>query len=401
MKTKLNIDQLHAPHPSPPAGPASRGARRSKPLALLAWAGALFAGAISDVTAANILDNDPEHGFKPTITISNHTSESVVIDRSGPSPVFGTKANPEKISATVYANLAGFRFTEIAEDMPVSLRVGGFAFAATLGEDASRPKNRDGSLRPFDPKKATAVYLLRAELPPLKPGGAPRLRTVGSVKLAWNLYRLAARLVLSDVAAAEADGILVPDEASFPEGSATLAFSCEKIPVEITFGSAAGSRIAYGRGRLTTSVRKLGTARERNLTNVSLHSMAMVGEADIVAPKLAARIPTIDEAPFGVISFNGTVTDLAARPLSGEIDPVTIHVLVDGVPVNGGTDESADFGLHITDGDAKGQRLFSVADLPLAATEPGTVSVSIYATDASGNSSPVLHSRVSVRGAGQ
>lgn len=399
MKTKLHPDTHTQSHALQLIGPPP-GWSMSKSLRALALGTALCSFALLEAKAGNILDNDLEHGFKPAIAISHHSSQSVVIDRSGNGPLYGKAANPVKISATVVGNLTGFPFTEIAEDMAVSLRVGDFGFAATLGEDTSRAKNRDGTLRPFDPKKTTAVYLLRAELPPLTAGGPPRYRTVGSVKFAWNLTRVSARLVLSDVAAAEADGIMAADEESFPEGNASLAFSREKIPVELTFGSAEGSRIAYARGRLTTSLRQFGSARTGNLAIVPLHSLAMIGEGDITAPTVAARIPTIDEAPLGVISFNGTVTDVAALPLTGEVDPIAIHVRVNDVPLVGGPDDLQDFGLYLTDHDARGQCIFSVVNLPIAAGEAGTAKVSVYATDASGNQSRILETRVTVRGSG-
>lgn len=404
MKTKSIINIPMTPNPiceSPPIPAVARHGTARGTFATVALACALSSWALAATQAANILENDAEHGFTPTIKISDYSSESVVVERSSGRSIYGKTPNPEKVAATVIGNLAGFPFTEIAEDMPVRLRVGGFAFAATLGQDASRPKNRDGTLRPFDSTKTTAVFLLRANLPPLKPGGAPRLRTVGSVTLAWNLHRVVARLVLADVAAAAADGILTPEAESFPQDSAAVAFSCEKIPVEIAFGSSTGSRTAYARGRLTTLVRRLGSARDGNLTTVALSSMAMVGEADVTAPKLAVTVPTIDEAPLGVITFNGSVADLAGSPLSGAMDLVAIHVLVDGRPLNGGTDEDDDFGLYVTAGDAKGQSLFSVVDLPVAAATPGTVTVSVYATDASGNRSRISETKVSVRGAGQ
>ncbi len=404
MKTKpypcISIQPASSQSRAPSFATPQR-ANIGRSLRSLALATALISYALIEAKGANILANDPEHGFKPTINVTNHSSESVVVIRSGGGSAFGKAPNPEKISANLLANLTGFPFTEIDEDMPVSLRIGGFAFSATLGDDASRVRNRDGTLQPFDPNKKSALFYLRDELPPLKPGGAPRLRTVGFVKLGWSLNRLAARLVVSDVAAAEADGILTPDAESYAQSNASVAFSCEKIPVEIAFGSATGSRTAYGRGRLTTTIRTLGSVRTGNLSTVSLHSLAMVGEADTTAPTLTAAIPAADEAPLGVISFNGTVADVAAQPLTGEVEPVTIQVRVNNVPLTGGTEDTDDFGLYIAQSDATGKRVFSVVHLPVAATQPGMVKVSVYATDASGNQSRVLESRVSVRGTTQ
>lgn len=380
----------------PRSVPAAARIPGHRTLAVLT-ASALLVTALPRASAANILDNDPEHRFMPTLSLTHHASESAVVDRSGPTDIYGKQPNPTRITATIVGNLAHFAFTEIAEDMPVALRIGDFGFEATLGDDAARTKNPDGTLRPFDPRKSSATFLLRAPAPPAVPGGAPRLRTVGSVKVGWNLQRVVFRVQLSDVAAAGADAILPTEEEQYPQTSTGVTFSGEKVPVEVTFGTATGSRFSYARGKLSTAVRKLGTVAQGNRTDVALHSLAVVGEADCKAPTLVTTIPAVDEAPMGVISFNGTIADGTVRPLTSPVDPLALIVTVDGVEMTGGTEETDAFGLYITDPDAKGRRVFSVLRLPVAAREPKLVTVSVCAKDASGNLSPLMKKQVQVR----
>jgi hypothetical protein len=110
-----------------------------------------------------------------------------------------------------------------------------------------------------------------------------------------------------------------------------------------------------------------------------------------------ARVPAVDGSPDGLLSFNGTVADMAANPLSDEEpDLPKIRVKVNGVEFQGGTSPEDDFQLYITPGDGNGQHKFTVVNLPIAPGVDGFATVSVFAEDASGNLSPQIDTRVQV-----
>ncbi len=357
---------------------------------------ALALGAATIIPASaqdpfNILANDPDNHFKPTITITQHSCEKLVVERSEEGPSFSKDEKAEQLTAVIVANLVEFNFSEIAPDMEVELNVGGFEFSAAL-EDATK----------LDLLGKSARYALLGTFPPAKPEGEPRIRTVGSVIFSWTSSTLTVRLALANAQAAELASIVPLDdlvtEGSFDEEKGGVRkFANRPVNVTVAFGTATGFRSAYAAGQIANTKKRLGSEKRGNLTIVDLNSAVLIGRADTANPLVAADVPNLDENRDGKVSFNSVITDLPPNTLSDEASPLRIRIAVDDVemlPISSEPEEGDEAGTYIlqTGGtDARGRTIISVKDLPL--TEPSNVqpgarrtcTVDIYIYDASGN----------------
>ena len=337
----------------------------------------------------NILANDGS--FKPTIKFSDTYTEKVVTipGFDGSPATHDVVALPQKISAKVVSNLADFDFSEISETMPVEFSIGAFAFSALLGEEESRGLDRDGNPKPFDPEKKSATYFYYIEID--LPDGDTVVKKVGSIVFAWSQKAKTLTVTLSlanvidsgagDIAASEFVGL-----ADDGERGGALPFISEAVDVAVSFGSAHGTRTAYGKGVTKTAYKKFGSEAAGTLEELTVNSVSVQGTADLAAPTLATVVPTTDEDDDGFVSFSGTVADLPPGSLSGDIHPIEILVFVN--------DDPDPFPAEIDEPDARGKAAFSVSDLQL----PELVNnLRIVAVDESGNET-VLVKRITTSG---
>ena len=361
---------------------------RTPLLALALGAAAIIPASAQD--PFNILANDPDNQFKPTISITQHSCEKLVVDRSDDVASFDKEQKAEQLTTLIVANLVEFDFSEIAPEMPVALTVGGFEFEATL-EDATR----------LDLLGKSARYALLGTFPPAKPEGEPRVRTVGSVIFSWTSSTLTVRLAVANAQAAEFASIVplesLVEEASFDEDKGgTRKYANRPVNVSVTFGTATGFRSAYASGHIVNAKKRLGSAKRGNSTIVDLNSAVLIGRADTSNPLVVADVPNTDENRDGKVSFNSVVTDLAPNTLSGETSPLRIRIAVDDVELLPNSDDPevealGDYTLQSGATDARGRTIISVKDLPLpnpSGIQSGarkTCTVDIYIYDASGN----------------
>lgn len=334
-------------------------------------------------TGFNILANDLDHGFKPKITFSDVSSDRIAATRDGADVTYDTAANPRRLAAVVTANLVQFPFTDIAEDMPVAVTFGGFSFEATLGDDNSRPVDKDGTPLPFNPAKKTAIFYFTKDIEPTTSTGTTRTVRIGYVQFSWTTQTVTARVVVSDSVSAGVDGIYdkgdLLNAAAFDadKGGATY-FRNEPVPVSITFGSAIGSRTAFGGGLLKTAEVKVGSSARGNDAVLALNTLVAAGGADVTDPKMDTTIPKVDQDGNGIISFNGILTDLAPSSLTAASFPVMLRLFIDDAEV-----DPAEFTMSVTDPGKAGKSTFTITNVLVA---PAGAKVSVLATDASGNS---------------
>ena len=353
---------------------------------------ALALGAATIIPASaqdpfNILANDPDNQFKPSITITQYSCERLVVDRSEDPASYSKEEKAERITAVIVANLVEFDFSEITPEMPVELTVGGFEFSAAL-EDATK----------LDLLGKSARYALVGTFPPAKPEGEPRIRTVGSVIFSWTSSTLTIRLALANTQAAEFASIVALDdlvtEATFDEEKGGVRrYANRPVSVSVAFGTATGNRAAYASGQIVNAKKRLGSEKVGNATIVDLNSAVLIGRADTTNPQVVVDVPSVDENRDGKVSFNSVITDLAPNTLDGEASQLRIRIAVDDeemLPVSSEPapgDAEGDYILQASGTDAKGRTIISVKDLPLPApsTARQTCTVDIYIYDASGN----------------
>jgi hypothetical protein len=365
----------------------ARGASRKWLAVAVAFAAAMAPHTwAQDEEGFNILANDQDRGFKPKITFTEVSTDRIVVSRDGADVSYDTAPNPRRIGAVIQANLVQFPFSDIAEDMTVGVTIGGFNFESTLGEDNSRRADRSGDLLPFDPNKTSAIYYLTKEVESPNPDRDPRIVRVGYVKFSWTTRVLTVRVVVADAEGAGFEGFYdkqaLIDAAAFDseKGGATV-FKNEPLAVAVTFGSAAGSRQAFGGGVLRTVQRKVGSERAGNAAVLPLNTLVAAGTADIIDPKMDGAIPTTDQDGDGLLSFNGVITDLAPSTLTGEILPVTLRLYIDDSEVFA---EDESFVLSQTDPNKLGKSTFTISNLVLPDDGLSHL-VAVYAEDVSGN----------------
>jgi hypothetical protein len=387
MKTynKQWISRLHA-------GPCRRFRclTRLAPLLALALA-SLLSTAIAHETdsAKGILANDEDRHFKPSISFSQSESEEQAVRRISGTPYYDEVESPVRLSAVVVANLAGFDFSKIAADMPVAVSVGRFAFNATLGDDDTRKRDRNGILAAFDPQKKSATFDLETAAYPVK--------KVGYVKFSWNLKTVTVTVVATDLlgtdfgelpTAGPLDRAAMINVAAFDAAKGGVrAFRNEPVDVTIKFGNSVGARKVFAAGQVRTLKRKVGSVKVGNYDVLSLDSLVAAGSADCANPRVTASVPATDHDADGKISFNGTSADLVESTLTLQpfsvADPI---VFVDGVKM-----ESNQYTLNCMDYDATGKCIFTVEELLLPALPAGAKKhkVEIHIDDYSGNDTTI------------
>lgn len=335
----------------------------------------------------NILANDYDRQFAPTTNFTEHASDKLVTVREGSTIHVQTAANPRLLSAMIVANLVQFPFAEIAEDMPVNVSVGGFQFSGKLGEDVERKRLRNGSLAPFNPGKTSALFLLTT--PVTGANGVVRAKTLGTVRFSWNLRALAVRVAVEDVERAGNGGIY--DKAAMVEAAALDAktggvcrFRNEPVLVRVGFGSASGSRVGFGTGRVEARVREFGPGATGTGKVLTMCALAVVGKADLEAPKVALNFPVGDQNSDYKISFNGIASDLPPGTLTGASSPFTLRLFVDGVEKFPAGD-APDFSMSATGIDPDGKSTFTISELSVPPLDGKAHTVGIEVLDVSGN----------------
>lgn len=258
----------------------------------------------------NILE--PIGAFKPTLNFSDTYGEKVLTTAAPPAepgeprePATHEAAlKPQKIVAKIVANIEGFDFSgEIADEMPISLKVGAFTFEGTLSE--SQQAARTGSFPPLG-KKATFPFIFSYEKvdrngdPILDRNGDPITinKKVGSVTFSWTKTRLTVTLSVSDILSAGVAEIAassylglyqdLSDAGNRPSGTVKLGvadrsgdipFPVEPVAFQVGFGSATGESAANGTGTSTTTHKKFGRDEEGNpLEEFDLQSATLKGK---------------------------------------------------------------------------------------------------------------------------
>ena len=370
-----------------------RGARQMKSLLSkrASMAVALALAAVSSPGYAqeefNILANDYDRQFAPTITFTNNASDRLVTVREGSTISVQTAPNPARLSALVVANLVQFPFSEISEEMPVNVSVGGFQFSGKLGEDVERRRLRNGTVAPFDARKRTALFFLTT--PVTGANGVPRAKTVGSVRFSWNLRALAVRVAVEDAEKAGTAGIydkaaLVTAAALDSTKGGLSRFRNEPVMVKVGFGSAAGERWGYGTGRVESRLRAFGPGATGTGKVLTLSSIAAVGKADLEPPRVGLNFPTGDQNYDQKISFNGIATDLPPGTLTGAASPFTLRLFIDDVEKSA-LGDAPDFSMSATGIDPAGSSTFTISELGVPTDDGQTHTVRIEVLDASGN----------------
>lgn len=227
-------------------------------------------------------------GFKPTLNFSDTYSEKILTIPAPPAfpgeprePATHEQVpKPQKITAKVVANITGFDFSEIADEMPVNVYIGGFLFESSLGDSDEAIKN--GGF-PRTKKKATYSFIGFFD----KPNGDTVEKKVGSLVLSWTATRLTVTLSVSNIEAAGLSEIgatqyigLYVDESDLgnkPSGSAK--FVDEPIDVSVSFGSASGVQTAFAKGTSATAYKKYGSDAAGTLEEFFLESAKIIGKA--------------------------------------------------------------------------------------------------------------------------
>lgn len=360
---------------------------------LSAWsAAALVTIGLAD-PPSDILANAGK--FKPTITFSDTYGEKV-LTIPAPPPDPGSPRDPatheqvptpEKISFKIVANIEGFDLNEIADDLPLSVNVGGYSSGdLTLADSDEALKNgtiATGGHFPAGGKKATFSYIGTFE----KPNGDTYDRSVGSLVCSWTKTLLTVTLKVSDIAAAGLPEIAasnyvglyedVSPNGSHPSGS--VKFADDPYDVSVNFGTLTGARVAYADGKSTTKYQKFGSDAAGTLEEFLLQSVTVMGAADTTAPKITAAVPTQDVDGDGLISFNIFVSDTPAATTASGIEPPLVEMAI--TTANGDADFITIDPTVIPD--FAGKVEYDVVDLALF---PGSNTLTITVTDPSGNS---------------
>ncbi len=159
-------------------------------------------------------------------------------------------------------------------------------------------------------------------------------------------------------------------------------------------------RAGFGNGRVRTIHRKVGSEAAGNADFLQLNSMVAVGGTDVAAPKVAADVPTSRQDAEQLISFNGTITDLAPSSLSAVQYPTTLRRFVDGLEMvsdlNAEDPSLADFTYSIGEPDHYGKCIYTITNLILTGDDTGH-DVMIGSVDPSGNVRKVETQFASVR----
>lgn len=325
--------------------------------------------------------------FKPTVTYSDTYSEkTITIPGEKPDPATHDKvANPQKISAKVVADITGFDFTEVGDDLEVGLSVGGFSLSGlTLSQSLEAAKT--GSF-PANGKKATFLFTGTFE----KPNGDTIDKTVGSAVFAWTPTRLTVTITCSDIAstadvteinASEFLELYVDESELGNKPSGTVKFDNHPTDVTVSFGTAVGNRLAYGKGQSTTKYVKFGSDAKGTLEEIYLQSATVAGAADVTAPKITANVPAKD-TDDGYISFLISVNDTPVVNSLSEIPAPFVQITVTGP----NPDEENFLDVEASEiPEVTGAVKYDVSDLALF---EGKNTVVITATDASGNATVV------------
>jgi hypothetical protein len=216
---------------------------------------------------------------------------------------------------------------------------------------------------------------------------------VGYVKFTWTTKAVTARVLVTNIEGAGVSGIydrsgLIDAAAIDAEKGGIRPFKNEPLDVSLIFGPATGTRSAFGDGRVRTVYRKVGSESRGNSDILQLDSLIAVGAADITPTGLVTSVPALDQDGDHLISFNGTLTDLAPSSLTNVVFPVGLHVFVDGTEMLSDVDAPEnvipDFSLAVTDPDASGKSIFTITNLVLPEGQTPH-SLVIQAVDVSGN----------------
>ncbi len=238
-------------------------------------------------------------GYSPTLNFKDTYSEKIVTFPA-PRPEPGEPREPathdvepksQKITAKIVANIKGFDFTEVADDMTVSVSIGAFAATRTLSE--SNEALKKGGF-PAGGKKASYTLIGDFQRPD-RPNGDPGesfQKKVGAVTFAWSDALLTVTVTCTDIVAAGVSEIaastyigLYQDTTTAvnkPSGKAPIP--PDEISVRVTFGTATGSNLAVASGTSSTSFKKFGSDAAGTLEELFVQSVKLSGKAGTAAP---------------------------------------------------------------------------------------------------------------------
>jgi hypothetical protein len=331
---------------------------------------------VAENILANALPGAPS--YKPSATFSDTYGEKVVTEDGSHSVM----PMPEKLSAKIVGNLAGFVLAdEINDDMPVSLVVGEFRFESTLAQSDEAVKNHDTF--PTAKKKATFPFLVDLDLP----NGNTISKRVGSIVFAWTPALLTVTLAVTDgeqaglgeIGAQNFVGLYTDESDLGNKPSGSVKFDGQFLDVMVNFGSATGERMAIGKGVSKTTNKRFGRGDEAE--NLPLQSVTLAGAFDTTAPKVTGVVPATDAVAGvsdGVIAFTLSVSDTPAANAANGITPPTVRIL--SVGSDGSTDDVTYDPTTIPD-DGSGPVTY---DIVLGLLAP-TTTLTIVVTDATGN----------------
>lgn len=229
-------------------------------------------------------------GFTPTIICSDKYGEKILTTRAeripgepAEPPLREVIQKPQKIAAKVVANIDGFDFAEIGDDLEIGIAVGNFSFNATLAESKEAAKN--GGTFPTNGKKATFPLIGFID----KPNGDTIEKLVGRVVVSWTPTRLTVKVAcsnivsagLAEIAAGDYIGLYVDESELGNKPSGRAVFSDEPNAASVTFGSAAGEQGVLLKGVSKTAYKKFGSEAQGTLEDFFLQAVSLSGKADL------------------------------------------------------------------------------------------------------------------------
>ncbi len=252
------------------------------------------------------------------------------------------KMPSQKVNARIVANLKGvgtnpedpeagsvdFDFDSINEETPVSITVGDYSFSSTLGAEEgrgvfTRATTINGVLYEAGQPKplgSSALYKLGYSYPKLDSSGnevtdeegnpVTLFKQTGSIKIEWSrqsktvTFTLEQRTLAPDIASPGEKTSIAADRLAVLSTRASRNFANQPIPVSVTFGSASGARVAYGRGVIKSRFHRVLAAE-----NPYVRSVSLTAAADTEGPKLRLMVPAAADPELFGVDFLGSVTD--------------------------------------------------------------------------------------------
>jgi hypothetical protein len=269
--------------------------------------------------------------------------------------VYGYGKMPsQKVNARIVANLKGvgtnpedpesgpvdFDFDSINEETPVSITVGDYSFSSTLGAEEGRGVfTRETTINGVlyeagqpKPLGSSALYKLGYSYPKLDSSGnevtdeegnpVTLFKQTGSIKVEWSrqsktvTFTLEERTQAPDITPQDPTQTgatsIAADRLAVLSTRASRNFANQPIPVSVTFGSASGARVAYGRGVIKSRFHRVLSEE-----NPYVRSVSLTAAADTEGPKLRLVVPAAADPELFGVDFLGGVTDRPSPTFPG------------------------------------------------------------------------------------